>query len=161
MANSGQRRAPAGQHFILASDHAGYEMKEQVREYLEGAGNDVADIVGKIQGSTDYPVMAEQLGREVAAHPGAYGVLVCGTGIGASIAANKVAGIRAALLYSEAAAEFARSHNNANVIVFGGRTMDFGDVRGRIEAFFSKQFEGGRHQRRNDYIAEIQDRNGK
>jgi ribose 5-phosphate isomerase B len=159
MGDRAERRAPDGKRFIIGSDHAGYELKERVREYLEAHGNEVEDLTGEIQGSTDYPVIGEEVGRAVAARPGALGVLVCGTGIGVSIAANKVAGIRAALLYDEAAAEYARSHNDANVIVFGGRTMAFDDVCRRIEAFFSKTFEGGRHQRRNDYIGEIRSRN--
>jgi ribose 5-phosphate isomerase B len=160
MGETSERRAPTGQRFVLASDHAAYELKEQVKRYLEGAGNEVDDLVGKIEGSIDYPVVAEQLARKVVAQDSVYGVLMCGTGIGASIAANKVDGVRAALLYSDAASEYARAHNNANVLVFGGRTMAFDEVRSRIEAFFSKKFEGGRHQRRNDYIAEIQGRNG-
>jgi ribose 5-phosphate isomerase B len=159
MQDNAWNQAPHDERFVIASDHAAYELKEQIRRYLEDAGNDVDDIVGKIEGSIDYPVVAEQLGRKVVAQPGVYGVLLCGTGIGASIAANKVDGVRAAILYSESAAEYARLHNNANVIVFGGRTMEFEDVRRRIEVFFRERFEGGRHQRRNDYIADIPRRN--
>jgi len=145
---------PRDRKFVLACDHAGYEMKEEVKRYLAQAGNEVEDLVPEFEGRTDFPPIAERLGRQVAAADGGlYGVLVCGTGIGMSMAANKVPGVRAALLYCEAAAEYARRHNDANVLVFGGRTMAFEQVRCYLEAFFRHEFEGGRYSERNAYIA--------
>jgi ribose 5-phosphate isomerase B len=146
--------APRGERFVLGCDHAGYEMKEELKRYLTGAGNDVEDLVPEFEGRTDFPPIAERLARQVAAAgDGLYGILVCGTGIGMSMAANKVPGVRAALLYCEAAAEYARRHNNANVLAFGGRTMTFEQVRSYLEAFFRHEFEGGRYAERNAYMA--------
>ena len=96
--------------------------------------------------------------RQVTGEEESVGILVCGTGLAMSITANKVPGVRAALLYNRSAAEYARRHNDANVLIFGGRTMTFEEVRENLEAFFSAQFEGGKYARRNKYIAEVEDR---
>ncbi len=144
---------PRGEKFVLACDHAGYEMKEELKRYLEAAGNEVEDLVPEFQGRTDFPPIAERLARQVAAaDDGLYGILICGTGIGMSMAANKVPGVRAALRCSETAAEYARRHNNANVLAFGSRTMTFEQVRSYLEAFFRHEFEGGRYAERNAYM---------
>ncbi|NLW50086.1 MAG: RpiB/LacA/LacB family sugar-phosphate isomerase [Candidatus Brocadiaceae bacterium] len=151
--------APRGEKFVLACDHAGYEMKQELRRYLEQAGNRVEDLVPEFLGRTDFPAIAETLGRRVAAAAdGSYGVLICGTGIGMSMAVNKVAGVRGALLYSETAAEYARRHNDANVLIFGSRTMTFAQVRSYLEAFFRQEFEGGRYADRNAYMAQMDGR---
>jgi len=145
---------PRGERFVLACDHAGYELKEELKRYLADTGNEVEDLVPEFQGRTDFPPVAERLGRHVAAaRDGSYGILICGTGIGMSIAANKVPGVRAALLYGEMAADYARRHNDANVIIFGGRTMTFEQARSYLEAFFRHEFEGGRYAERNAQIA--------
>lgn len=153
--------APHGLHIIMASDHAGRELKNRIRDYLVAAGNQVDDLTPQTEGSLDYPELGEQLGRRVVATTGTFGVAVCGTGIGISIAANKVPGVRAAIAYSPGAAEMARRHNDANVIAFGGRTMDFDTARAALDAFFAAQFEGGRHARRVQMIADIERRPGR
>jgi len=149
-------RPPSGRKFILGSDHAGYELKEKIRQYLLEAGNEVEDLQREFRPRIDFPPVAERVGRAVAADPAACGILVCGTGLGVAMAANKVEGIRAAVLYSDAAAEYARRHNDANVLTFGGRTMGFEEARRRLEVFFGHQFEGSRYAERNEYIARME-----
>ena len=133
-------------------DHAGYDLKEQLKRCLVDGGNAVDDLTPEFRERTDFPPVAERLGKKVAGEDGTYGILICGTGIGMSVAANRVPGIRAALLYCEYAAECARRHNDANVLVFGGRTMDFEEARRYLEVFFAQQFEGGLYAVRNDHI---------
>jgi len=141
-----------GESFFLGCDHAGYEMKQKIKEYLLAAGNLVEDLQEDFRERIDFPPVAEKVGRAVASRPGAYGILVCGTGIGVSMAANKVPGVRAAVLYDELAAQYARRHNDANVLTFGSRTMEFEDVRLRLETFFSHEPEGGKYAERNQYM---------
>jgi ribose 5-phosphate isomerase B len=145
---------PRGGKFLLGCDHAGYEMKETLKRFLEQAGTEVEDLVPDFQERIDFPPVAERLARRVAAaEDGSYGILICGTGIGMDMAANKVPGVRAALLYCETAAEYARRHNDANVLCFGARTMTFDQVQSYLETFFGHAFEGGRYAERNAYIA--------
>jgi RpiB/LacA/LacB family sugar-phosphate isomerase len=151
---------PCNEGFVLGSDHAGYDLKEHLKRYLREKGNEVEDLVPEFRDRIDFPAVAEETSRKVAEEGGRYGVLVCGTGLGMCIAANKVRGIRAALLYNEAAAEYARRHNDANVLVFGGRTMTFDHARTCLEIFFSHRFEGGRYAERNDYIGRMEERSG-
>jgi RpiB/LacA/LacB family sugar-phosphate isomerase len=158
MSNPARHRegAPSGESFVLGCDHAGYELKERVKAYLLDEGNEVEDLTPQFRERIDFPPVAEEVGRRVAGQGGCYGILTCGTGLGMCMAANKVPGIRAALLYSEAAAEYARRHNDANVLAFGGRTMAFAQVRRCLEAFFSHRFEGGRYAERNAYIRRME-----
>jgi ribose 5-phosphate isomerase B len=149
---------PCNERFVLGSDHAGYDLKEQVKRYLLEKSNDVEDLVPEFRERIDFPGVAEEAGRKVAHGRGRYGVLVCGTGLGMCMAANKVRGVRAALLYNEAAAEYARRHNDANVLVFGGRTMSFDHARKCLEIFFNHRFEGGRYAERNDYMGRMEER---
>lgn len=152
---------PCCKKFVLGCDHAGYELKEELKRYLTETGNAVVDLVPEFQGRTDFPPIAERLGRQVAtAEDGSCGILVCGTGIGMSMAANKVPGVRAALLYNEMAAEYARRHNDANVLVFGGRTMTLEQVKSYLAAFFRHEFEGGRYAERNAYMIGMDDAKG-
>jgi ribose 5-phosphate isomerase B len=149
---------PRGERFVIGCDHAGYKLKEFVKRYLLEAGNDVDDRTLELRGRTDFPPVADQVSRAVASEDGCYGILICGTGLGMSMASNKVRGIRAALLYDEFSAECARRHNDANVLVFGGRTMEFEQVRRRLETFFGHEFEGGRYAERNRSLAGIEAR---
>lgn len=137
----------------IACDHGGLELKTLLSAKLAEWGYDVVDLGVNDPASVDYPDYALELAREVAAGPDRLGVLVCGTGIGMSIAANKVPGIRAAMVGDEFSARMAREHNNANVICLGGRVV--GPDRGVaiLRAFLDARFEGGRHQRRLDKIA--------
>ncbi len=143
---------------IISSDHAGFALKEELKAFLRERGHPVEDLQQDYREGLDYPAVAEEAGRRVAASAGTYGILVCGTGIGVSMAANKVPGVRAALLYSEEAAKMARRHNDANVLALGGRTMTPEQARRYVEAFFSARFEGGRHQRRVNYMEQMDGR---
>ncbi len=136
----------------VASDHAGFEMKDFIAKTLSQKKIDVLDLGTSDCSSVDYPTFADKMAQCILAHQADLGILVCGTGIGISIRANRHKGIRAALLYSDEVAKMAKQHNNANVIVFGGRTMDKDDVLRRIDIFLNTQFEGGRHQRRIDLL---------
>jgi ribose 5-phosphate isomerase B len=138
----------------IASDHAGLGMKNFIRDFLKHKSFDVADLGTHDETSVDYPVFADKVCAAVLNKEADLGVLVCGTGIGISIRANRHKGIRAALLYSDEVAEMVKKHNNANVLVFGGRTMDEKDVIRRIDLFLAATFEGGRHQKRIDMLDE-------
>ena len=148
------------ERIALASDHAGVEMKAGIREALSSEGYAVEDL-GPVDGaSVDYPDYAEAVTGRVLLGKANLGILICGTGIGMSIAANKVPGIRAALLYDETAARYARRHNDANVVVFGARTMRLEDALSRLRIFLAESFEGGRHEGRLSKIRRIEQRRG-
>ena len=138
--------------FALASDHAGLDMKNFIADLLKKQNRDFIDLGTCSDESVNYPDYADKLADCVLKKEADLGILVCGTGIGISIRANRHKGIRAALLYSDEVAAMAKKHNNANVIVFGGRTMAQEDVAKRIEIFINTDFEGGRHQKRIDML---------
>ena len=133
---------------VAAADHGGLEMKNQIVENLRKQGFAVEDLGTNSADSVDYPDFAEKATAKVLAGQADLGILVCGTGIGISIAANRHKGIRAAILYDDYVAKVAREHNNANVLCFGGRTMSTEDVLRRIGIFLKAAYEGGRHDRR-------------
>lgn len=132
----------------IASDHGGFELKQKLIDYYAGKGLKLEDLGTHTTESCDYPLIARKMTDAILQREADLGILICGTGIGISIAANRVKGIRAALLYSEEVAHLAREHNNANIAVFGGRTQKFEDVVKYFDAFLNAEFEGGRHQRR-------------
>ena len=136
----------------VASDHGGVELKTFICDFLKNKSFEVIDLGTNDASSVDYPVFADKLAKSILDKESDLGILVCGTGVGISIRANRYKGIRAALLYSDEVAEMAKKHNNANVIVFGGRTMSNEDVIKRIEIFLNTEFEGGRHQKRIDLL---------
>jgi ribose 5-phosphate isomerase B len=140
---------------VVGSDHAGFRAKENIKKYLQDAGYSVEDMGTHSEESVDYPDFAKAVGDRVAAANGALGVLVCGTGIGVSIAANKVEGIRAALAHDSLTARRAREHNDANVIALGGKVVGDDEAIAIVQEFLSAEFAGGRHQRRIDKIAEM------
>ena len=133
---------------VAAADHGGFEMKNQIVEDLRKQGFAVEDLGTNSADSVDYPDFAEKATAKVLAGQADLGILVCGTGIGISIAANRHKGIRAAILYDDYVAKVAREHNNANVLCFGGRTMSTEDVLRRIGIFLKAAYEGGRDDRR-------------
>lgn len=138
---------------VLSSDHAGYEMKEKVKQYLSELGLTVEDVSSeKLDPQDDYPEYGFKLAQKVAQKKFDRGILLCGSGIGASIAANRFKGVRAALCTSAEHARLARLHNDANVLVIGGRTSTFETIKEMINTWLSQQFEGGRHQRRVDQL---------
>lgn len=138
----------------IASDHGGFDLKEHLKEYFAAKNIMLDDLGTNSSDSVDYPDYAKKMAHHILAQKADLGILICGTGVGISIAANRFKGIRAALLYSPFVAEMAKKHNNANVIVFGGRTMSFEDVVSNIEIFLNTSFEGGRHQNRINKIDE-------
>ena len=136
----------------IASDHAGVDMKDFIVNFLKNKNFDTVDLGTNDSNSVDYPVYADKLANYILSNQDYLGILVCGTGVGISIRANRYKGIRAALLYSDEVAEMVKKHNNANVLVFGARTMDKNDVAKRIEIFLNTEFEAGRHQKRIDLL---------
>ena len=138
----------------IASDHAGYEAKIETKNILESMGLCVVDLGANSSiDSVDYPDFATLMANNLK-NSDEFGVLICGTGIGISIAANRVKGIRAALLYNAEVARLAREHNNANIAVFGGRMQNFEDVVKYLDIFANTQFEAGRHLRRINELDE-------
>ncbi|WP_149701878.1 ribose 5-phosphate isomerase B [Campylobacter concisus] len=131
---------------FLASDHAGFELKNELKEAIKGLGYEVVDLGANDKNSVDYPDYAHLLASKL--EPNCYGVLVCGTGIGISIAANRHENVRCALCHDEFTARLAREHNDANVIAFGARVIGAGVAISAAEAFLKTEFAGGRHERR-------------
>lgn len=140
----------------VGSDHAGYALKEQVRPLLEDAGHEVVDVGTDSDESTDYPRYAAEAARLVAAGDADRAVLVCGSGVGVSIVANKVDGVRAVNAHDPDEAEMSRRHNDANVLALAGRRLEAGDAPQIVERFLETEFEGGRHQRRVDQITAVE-----
>jgi ribose 5-phosphate isomerase B len=141
---------------ILASDHAGLELRQALVEGLRERGVAFEDAGPTSRDSVDYPDFASKVARAVAAGQYTHGVLVCGTGIGMSIVANKYKGVRAALCTTEFEARMARAHNDANVLCLGQRVVGAGVARGILEAFLATPFEGGRHAQRVQKIREAE-----
>jgi ribose 5-phosphate isomerase B len=139
----------------VGSDHRGLDFKKCVIECLEKSGHSVSDCGSYSEESVDYPIIAKEVCRMVSSLEAERGVLICGTGIGMSIAANKVKGIRAALCTDAFAASRCRLHNNANIICFGAERGTEG-VEEMLQIFLTAEFEGGRHQRRLDEIEELE-----
>ncbi|QQR89135.1 MAG: ribose 5-phosphate isomerase B [Myxococcales bacterium] len=136
---------------FIASDHAGFALKQSLLEYAkENSALELIDLGPQSTASVDYPDFAHLLCEQVATQEGALGVLVCGTGIGMSMVANRHSKIRAALCYNSYAAQMARAHNNANVLCLGERVIGQGLAEAIFDRFIEQPFEGGRHQRRID-----------
>jgi ribose 5-phosphate isomerase B len=142
----------------LGSDHAGLDLKLEIIRFLEEKGFEYKDLGTYTHDSCDYPVYAEKVALAVASGEYDKGILVCGTGIGVSIAANKVKGIRCALCSDCFSAEMASRHNNANVIALGGRTIGAGLAEKIVLPWLTNEFEGGRHFRRVSLFDEIANR---
>jgi ribose 5-phosphate isomerase B len=136
----------------IGSDHAGFELKEQLRETLRAAGYEVADLGTASTESTDYPDYAAAVARAVRDGEAAKGILVCSSGVGMSIAANKIKGIRAALGTNPEEVSFVRRHNDANVLAIGAKYTGAALAGELVNLFLTAEFEGGRHQRRLDKI---------
>ena len=143
---------------FIGCDRAGIEMKNALMDYLKEHGLEYEDM-GCHGETVDYPDIAEAVCKKVLTSPDNKGILICGTGIGISIAANKMNGIRAALCYDWYAAKYTRLHNDANVICFGARTMGIGSVTESLEVFLNTGFEGGRHAVRVNKITALEEKN--
>ena len=142
---------------LIASDHAGFNGKEAIKKTLDEMGVEYEDLGTRSTDSVDYPDYAERVARGVARGEAERGILVCGSGIGMEIAANKVPGVRAALAWNEETAELARRHNDANIVAVGGRTTPQEIIDRIIRAFLTTDFEGGRHQRRIEKIKRLEE----
>ena len=142
----------------IGNDHAALELKKVIKTYVEDMGHEVVDFGTHTTDSCDYPVYGEKVARAVAGGECELGILICGTGIGISLAANKVKGIRAAVCSESYSARLTRAHNNANIIAFGARVIGEDTAKDIVNAFINTPFEGGRHQRRIDMITEIENK---
>src|SRR5215218_4566183 len=139
----------------VGSDHAGYTLKERVRPLLEGSGHEVVDVGTDSEESTDYPRYAAEAAQLVADGEAERAVIVCGSGVGVSIVANKVDGVRAVNAHDADEAEMSRRHNDANVLTLSGQRLSADDADPIIERFLDTDFDGGRHARRVSKIAAI------
>lgn len=140
----------------LGADHGGFELKEFIKNYLQEKGYDVVDCGTYNEKSVDYPDYAEKVAAEVNGKSVDFGMLFCGTGIGISIAANKIDGIRAALCHDSYTAKMSKLHNNANILVLGGRVLGKSLAIDIVDTYINAEFEGGRHQGRLDKIHKIE-----
>lgn len=140
----------------IGSDHAGFDLKEKLETYLVDSGHSVVDVGTHSAESVDYPGFAAAVGRAVASGEADSGVLVCGSGVGVAIAANKIDGVRAANVVDPETARMSRMHNDANVVTVGARSISEDVAREIVDAFLSAEFEGGRHQRRVDAISALE-----
>ncbi|MDP8306366.1 MAG: ribose 5-phosphate isomerase B [Candidatus Chlorobium antarcticum] len=136
----------------IGSDHAGVEFKKEIAEWLVANGHECKDMGPYTEESVDYPDYAHKVAKAVASGEYEQGILLCGTGLGVSISANKVPGIRAALACRPEFATLARQHNNANVLCMSARFTDSATIVTTLEHWFAADFEGGRHQRRVEKI---------
>jgi len=142
----------------LASDHAGYAEKERLKALLADLGVDFEDLGTGSEESVDYPDYARKVAEQVAQGQVEQGLLVCGSGTGMAITANKVPGVRAAVAWSEETARLARQHNDANVLAIGARTTPPADIPNIVRAWFATAFEGGRHADRVQKITDVERR---
>jgi len=140
------------QKIIIASDHGGYNLKNQIKEYLENNSYDVEDYGCYTNESCDYPIYAKKVAEAVSNDSNLKGILVCGTGIGMSIAANKVKNIRASLCSDTFSARMTRMHNDANILCLGERVTGAGLALDIVDVWLRTEFSGGRHQRRIEMI---------
>lgn len=139
----------------VGADHAGFHLKQQIAEHLRGRGHEVVDVGTHSDERVDYPDFGAAVGRAVASGDASLGVCVCGSGIGIAMAANKIAGIRAATVHDVTSARLTREHNNANVICIGERLTGVQVALDCVDAFLDAKFEGGRHAGRVDKISQL------
>ncbi len=137
---------------VIGCDHGGFELKNIIIKHLKEQGREVLDVGCFTPESVDYPVIAKELCKKITDGEAELGILVCGTGIGMSMAANKIKGIRAACCSDTFSARLTRNHNNANVLCLGGRVVGPGLALDLVDNFVNAEFEGGRHQRRIDML---------
>ena len=143
----------------IAADHGGFELKDSMVEYIKSLGNEVVDLGTNSADSVDYPDYAKKVCEEIQQENSDLGILICGTGIGMSLAANKFEGIRAACVSDVYSAKMSRNHNNANVLCIGARVIGDEVCKLIIKTFLENEFEAGRHQRRVDKIMAFEKEN--
>lgn len=140
----------------IGNDHVAVSMKNHIKEYLEAKGYEVVNFGTDSEERTDYPIYGKKVADAIVSGECELGILICGTGIGISLAANKVKGIRAAVCSEPYSARLTRQHNNANIIAFGARVVGEATAEMIVDEFLSAEYEGGRHQRRIDMIEAIE-----
>ena len=140
----------------IGNDHAAIELKKTIKEYLESLGNEVVDLGANENKGISYTVFGEAVAEKVVAKEVDFGVLICGTGVGISIAANKVPGIRAAVCSEPTTARLVKEHNNANIIAFGARIVGSEAAKDIVDAYMNATFQGGRHEDRVNMITDIE-----
>ena len=138
----------------IGSDHAGFDAKQEVIKFLKQEGYEVEDVGTNSKDSCDYPIFGRKVGELVASKNCDYGVVICSSGEGIMMAANKVKGVRCGIAYADQIAELLRQHNDANVISFGANFMNIEDVKRRLKIFLNTEFLGERHLRRVNLIEE-------
>lgn len=143
---------------VIGNDHAAVALKQEMAAYLTELGHEVVNIGTDTSDSCNYPEYGEKAGRMVAAGEVDCGVLICGTGVGISIAANKVKGVRAAVCSDPVTARLVKEHNNANIIAFGARIVGSETAKAILDAYLNAEFQGGRHQKRIDMIHAIEEK---
>ncbi|MBR2264430.1 MAG: ribose 5-phosphate isomerase B [Firmicutes bacterium] len=141
----------------IGNDHVAIEMKKEIQAFLEAKGIEVINVGTDVPGRFDYPISGYKVGKLVASGEVDGGVLICGTGVGISLAANKVDGVRCCVCSEPYSAKLSKMHNNSNIIAFGARVVGVELAKMIVEEWLNAEFEGGRHQRRVDMIMEIQD----
>lgn len=142
----------------IGNDHAAVEMKNEITEFLKELGHEVVNFGTDSHESCDYPVYGEKVGRAVASGEADAGIVICGTGVGISLAANKVKGVRAVVCSEPYSAKLSKQHNNTNVLAFGARVIGIELAKMIVTEWLNAEFEGGRHQRRVDMIMDIENR---
>ncbi|MCR5369866.1 MAG: ribose 5-phosphate isomerase B [Clostridium sp.] len=143
---------------VIGNDHAAVTMKQDISAYLEEKGYEIINVGTDTSESVDYPVYGEKVARMVASGEADLGIAICGTGLGISLAANKVKGIRACVCSEPYTARMSRMHNNCNVLCFGARVVGLDLAKMIVDTWLSTEFEGGRHQRRVDMIMAIEEK---
>ena len=146
---------------VIGSDHGGYKLKEEVKKYLDEAGIEYQDVGTDSEESVIYTEFATKVAEEVSSKRAETGILICRSGSGMSIVANKFKGVRCAVCYGEQAAKFARMHNNANVLALGADYISVNDAICITRMFLATPFDGGRHEERVNLISQIEDKNMK
>lgn len=143
-------------NIAIGSDHGGFEYKEAIKKHLESLGHKVVDVGTYSLDSCHYPIFGAEVGRKVASNECEFGIVVCTSGEGICMAANKIKGVRCGIAYNDEVASLMRQHNDANVIAFGQKFMALEDVVRRVDIFLNTKFEGGRHQTRVDLIKSLE-----
>lgn len=142
----------------IGNDHAAVEMKQQITEFLQESGYEVVNYGTDTNESCNYPEFGEKVGRAVVSGEVDLGILICGTGVGISLAANKVKGVRAVVCSEPYSAKLSKQHNNTNVLAFGARVIGIEMAKMIVGEWLNAEFEGGRHQKRVDMIMDIENR---
>ena len=143
----------------LGCDHGGYELKQEIKKYLDEKGIEYKDYGCDSLDSVDYPIYAKKVAHAILDGECEKGILICGTGLGISLAANKVKGIRACVCSEPFTAKMSRAHNDCNILAFGARVVGGELAKMIVDTWINTEFEGGRHQRRVDLLMEIEERN--